>query len=140
MLERARVALKAETPPPLAQESRSAACLRIFGKDPTRCTHCLDGRLILIARWGATKVPIEVVLANLLPEHRDQSHRDLHWSDCAAADLALEVSLHPLSPLRNAPSPRQRLSSRRCTVYARLGPQEPHSLPRRSEHPAFQRT
>ena len=63
----ARQALGAEAPPALLRESRSAACLRIFGQDPTRCTKCPDGRLILVARWGATKIPMEVVLANLLP-------------------------------------------------------------------------
>ena len=63
----ARQALKAEAPPALVRESRSAACLRIFGKDPTRCTKCPDGRLILVARWSATKLPIDAVLANLLP-------------------------------------------------------------------------
>ena len=63
----ARQALEAETPPALLRETRSTACLRIFGKDPTRCTKCPDGRLILVARWGATKIPVEVLLANLLP-------------------------------------------------------------------------
>jgi len=66
-IEMARRALGAEAPPALLRESRSAACLRIFGKDPTRCTKCPDGRLILVARWGATKIPMEVVLANLFP-------------------------------------------------------------------------
>ena len=63
----ARHALVAEAPPPVLHESRSAACLRIFGKDPTRCTKCPDGRLIMVARWSPTRLPIEVVLANLLP-------------------------------------------------------------------------
>ncbi len=63
----ARQALGAEPPTALLPESRSAACLRIFGKDPTRCTKCPDGRLILVARWGATTTPMQVVLANLLP-------------------------------------------------------------------------
>lgn len=63
----ARQALKAEAPPALTHETRSAACVRIFGQDPMRCTKCSDGRLILIARWSPTKLPIEVVLANLLP-------------------------------------------------------------------------
>jgi hypothetical protein len=67
MLERSRKALGAEAPPPPMPESRSAACLRIFGKDPTRCTKCPEGRLIVIARWTATSLPLDVVLANVLP-------------------------------------------------------------------------
>jgi len=63
----ARQALGAAAPPALTRETRSAACVRIFGKDPMRCTKCPDGRLILVARWSPTKLPIEVVLANLLP-------------------------------------------------------------------------
>jgi hypothetical protein len=66
-LEEARKSLKAETPPVPAPESRSAACLRIFGKDPSHCTKCPDGKLVMVARWSATRLPIEVVLSNLLP-------------------------------------------------------------------------
>lgn len=67
MLHKAREALKAAAPPPPVRESRSAACLRIFGKDPTRCTKCPDGRLVIIARWSATRLPLDAILANLLP-------------------------------------------------------------------------
>lgn len=67
MLQRAREALGAPTPPPRIPESRSAACLRIFGKDPTRCTKCPDGRLVVIAIWPPTRAPMDVVLANVLP-------------------------------------------------------------------------
>ncbi len=63
----AREALKVEAPPPLRRESRSAACLRIFGKDPSRCTKCPDGRLVTVARWSPTRVPMDVLLAKLLP-------------------------------------------------------------------------
>jgi hypothetical protein len=63
----ARRALKTEPPPPLLPESRSAACLRIFGKDPSRCTKCPDGRLVMVARWSPTRLPMDVLLANLLP-------------------------------------------------------------------------
>jgi hypothetical protein len=66
-LEAARDVLGAEAPPPLVKESRNAACLRIFGRDPTRCTKCPDGRLVVIARWNATRLPMDVLLANLLP-------------------------------------------------------------------------
>jgi hypothetical protein len=66
-LAMARQALKAEPPPTLLNESRSAACLRIFGKDPLRCTKCPDGRLIMLTRWSPTRLPMEVLLANLLP-------------------------------------------------------------------------
>lgn len=66
-LKEARATLGAEAPPAPVRESRSAACLRIFGKDPTRCTKCPEGRLILIARWSPTRLPMEVVLANLIP-------------------------------------------------------------------------
>jgi hypothetical protein len=67
MLEEARKALKADTPPAPTPESRWDACLRIFGKDPSRCRKCPDGRLVMIASWTATKLPIEAVLDNLLP-------------------------------------------------------------------------
>ena len=66
-LEKAREALGAKAPPPILAESRSDACLRIFGKDPTRCTQCPDGRLVVIATWRSTTLPIDVVLANVLP-------------------------------------------------------------------------
>ena len=62
----ARQALNADAPPPGVPESRSAACLRIFGKDPSRCTKCGEGYLVLIARWGPTRLPMDVLLANLL--------------------------------------------------------------------------
>lgn len=67
MLKKAREALKAEAPPPPIRESRSAACLRIFGKDPTRCTKCPDGQLVIVAQWSPTRLPLDVILANLLP-------------------------------------------------------------------------
>lgn len=63
----ARLALNADAPPPLLSESRSAACVRIFGKDPARCTKCGEGQLILVGRWPPTKVPMDTVLANLFP-------------------------------------------------------------------------
>ena len=66
-IEMARRALKTEAPPALVSESRSAACLRIFGKDTTRCTKCGEGQLVLVGRWPPTKVPMDVVLANLFP-------------------------------------------------------------------------
>ena len=66
-LAAARKSLDAPEPPPLIRESRSAACLRIFGKDPNRCTKCPDGQLVVIARWTATRLPIDVLLPNLLP-------------------------------------------------------------------------
>ena len=65
--EMARRALSADAPPPLLRESRSAACLRIFGKDPTRCTKCGEGQLVLVGRWPPTKVPMDIVFANLFP-------------------------------------------------------------------------
>jgi len=66
MIEKARKALNAEAPAALVPESRSTACLRIFGKDPTRCTKCPEGRLVLVARWNPTRLPIDAILANLL--------------------------------------------------------------------------
>jgi len=65
--EMARRALSADAPPPLLRESRSAACLRLFGRDPTRCTKCGEGRLVLVGRWPPTKVPMDAVLINLFP-------------------------------------------------------------------------
>ena len=67
MLEKAREAMNVSAPPPPVKESRSASCLRIFGKDPTRCTKCPDGQLVIIARWTATRLPLDQVIANLLP-------------------------------------------------------------------------
>lgn len=67
MLDKTRRALGAPAPPPLPKESRAAACFRIFGKDPSRCTKCPDGQLVIVARWTATRRPLDVVLANLLP-------------------------------------------------------------------------
>jgi hypothetical protein len=66
MIEKARKALNAEAPAALVLESRSTACLRIFGKDPTRCTKCPEGRLVLVARWNPTRLPIDAILATLL--------------------------------------------------------------------------
>ena len=63
----ARLALHEDAPAPLLRESRSAACLRIFGNDPTRCTKCGEGQLVLIGRWPPTTIPMDVVLANLFP-------------------------------------------------------------------------
>ena len=63
----ARQALNAVPPPPPLLESRSAACLRIFGNDPFRCTKCGEGQLVLIARWSPTRLPLDAILANLLP-------------------------------------------------------------------------
>lgn len=67
MLEKTREVMKVSAPPPPVEESRSASCLRIFGKDPARCTKCPDGQLVIIARWSATRLPLDQVIANLLP-------------------------------------------------------------------------
>ncbi|HLA79125.1 MAG TPA: hypothetical protein VJU18_16225 [Vicinamibacteria bacterium] len=48
-------------------ESRSEACLRIFGTDPTRCPTCKLGKLVVWAEWRATRLPLDLVLASLSP-------------------------------------------------------------------------
>ena len=64
-LKAARDALGQEAPPLLTKESRSAACLRIFGEDPARCPECHEGRLVTLVRWTATIRPMDIVRAEL---------------------------------------------------------------------------
>ena len=69
LLAQCREVLGAEPPLRLAPlgESRSEACLRIFGTDPTRCPTCKLGKLVVWAEWRATRLPLDLVLASLSP-------------------------------------------------------------------------
>jgi hypothetical protein len=62
-----RSLLDAKAPPAPQNESRSAACFRIFGVDPEMCPKCEKGRLVVRATWRATRLPIDAVLATLAP-------------------------------------------------------------------------
>jgi hypothetical protein len=67
LLQRCRELLGAESPTPALPETRSAACLRIFGIDPERCPNCNQGHLVVRTVWHATRLPLDAVLASLLP-------------------------------------------------------------------------
>jgi len=67
LLQRCRELLGAESPSAVPRETRSAACLRIFGIDPERCPNCTEGRLVVHAVWRATRLPLDAVLASLQP-------------------------------------------------------------------------
>ena len=67
LLQSCRELLGAESPPQPPSETRSAACLRIFGIDPERCPNCNQGRLVVHAVWHATRLPLDAVLASLQP-------------------------------------------------------------------------
>ena len=70
LLARCRELLDADRPLMLAPpgETRAASCRRIFDVDLDRCPQCRDGRLVVRARWRATRSPIEpVIVATLTP-------------------------------------------------------------------------
>lgn len=69
LLERCRELLSTQPPLLLAPpgESRSAAMRRLFGFDPDLCPNCKRGTLIVRAQWRATSMPLDSVLASLLP-------------------------------------------------------------------------
>jgi len=67
LLQQCRDLLGAQSPHAPNQESRSAACFRIFGVDPERCPTCHQGRLVVRATWRATRLPLDAVFATLLP-------------------------------------------------------------------------
>lgn len=67
LIEQCRVLLGALPPPVPPTESRSAACFRIFGADSEVCPNCKTGRLVLRASWRATPLPLDAILATLLP-------------------------------------------------------------------------
>lgn len=67
LLQQCRDLLGAQAPHAPKQESRSAACFRIFGVDPELCPECKKGRLVVRATWRATRLPIDAVLATLAP-------------------------------------------------------------------------
>ena len=48
-------------------ESRTAACLRLFGADPSVCPTCHKGHLVVRTLWGPTRRPITAVLRTVLP-------------------------------------------------------------------------
>jgi hypothetical protein len=67
LIEHCRDLLGALPPPAAPRESRSAACFRIFGVDPESCPKCKTGRLVVRATWRATRVPLDAIIASLLP-------------------------------------------------------------------------
>lgn len=62
-LARARQALGAPVPPPHESETRSAACFRLFGIDPTVCPECKTGGLISLKEWRASRLSVATLLA-----------------------------------------------------------------------------
>ena len=67
LLEQCRTLLGALPPAAAPRECRSAACFRIFGVDPEVCPNCKTGRLVVRATWRATRLPIDAIIASLLP-------------------------------------------------------------------------
>jgi hypothetical protein len=69
LLQRTRALLHADAPATTAPpaESRSMACRRIFGVDLGLCPQCRKGRLVVRATWNATRVPLDGVIATLMP-------------------------------------------------------------------------
>jgi hypothetical protein len=69
-IQRCRELLDADPPPPPTPESRAAACLRIFGRDPGLCPTCKIGRLVMLDRWYVSPAPTlaQVVAARPLPK------------------------------------------------------------------------
>lgn len=68
LLARCRLILACDAPTPAPSgESRAQASLRIFGVDPELCPNCDKGRLVLRAEWHATRLPLALVFASLLP-------------------------------------------------------------------------
>lgn len=67
LLKQCRQLLDAQAPATPEIESRAAACLRIFGVDPELCPKCKNGRLVVRATWRATPLPLDAILASLLP-------------------------------------------------------------------------
>jgi hypothetical protein len=61
-LAQCRAFLGAEPPPEQPHETRTAACFRLFGIDPSICPTCKQGRLVPCSEWGPTPLPIEWVL------------------------------------------------------------------------------
>lgn len=69
LLARCRELLDADRPLLLAPpgETRAQSCRRIFDVDLDRCPKCRDGRLVIRARWRATRSPLDLLIATLLP-------------------------------------------------------------------------
>ena len=53
-LTRCRNLLGAQAPVTAADESRAAASVRIFGRDPQLCPACGEGRLVAVVKWRPT--------------------------------------------------------------------------------------
>jgi hypothetical protein len=69
LLARSRELLGADAPLLLTPpgESRTAACQRIFDADLDLCPKCRKGKLVGRARWRATRLPLDCVIASLMP-------------------------------------------------------------------------
>lgn len=69
LLDRCRTLFDASATAPTARapEARTAACLRLFGVDPSVCPTCHKGHLVARVEWGPTRRPITAVLSTALP-------------------------------------------------------------------------
>lgn len=65
-LAKSRASLGTQPPPPRAPETRSAACFRLFGADPTVCPTCRQGRLVVLAQWLPMRLPVTTILSALV--------------------------------------------------------------------------
>lgn len=61
-LAECRAFLGAEPPTEKSPETRTAACFRLFGVDPSICPTCKQGHLVPRAQWGPTRLPVELIL------------------------------------------------------------------------------
>lgn len=57
LLQDCRQMLGADRPVRIVDESRAAAVLRIFGRDPGLCPHCREGRLVVTLDWPVPITP-----------------------------------------------------------------------------------
>jgi len=62
-LAQCRAFLDTEPPPSPAPETRTAACFRLFGVDPSICPTCKQGRLVPTDEWGPTPSVYSIPLA-----------------------------------------------------------------------------
>jgi hypothetical protein len=61
-LAQCRAFFGTEPPPPRSPETRTAACFRLFGVDPSICPTCKKGRLVPHDEWGPTRLPVYLIL------------------------------------------------------------------------------
>jgi hypothetical protein len=51
-LARGRALVGSQAPPSRPLQTRTAACFRLFGVDPSVCPECRKGRLVTVKKWG----------------------------------------------------------------------------------------